>query len=79
MNSEPKLITQGLITAVAFAGLAAFAFAFASAVCGEESFDAFLENYCILCHGPDKEKGQLRIHQLSRNSTAWALNSDEYR
>lgn len=77
MNSEPKLITQGLITAVAFAGLAAFAFA--SAVCGEESFDAFLENYCIRCHGPDKEKGQLRIDQLARNSTSWALNSDEYR
>jgi hypothetical protein len=40
---------------------------FGSAVCGAESFDAFLENYCIRCHGPEKEKGQLRIDQLSRN------------
>jgi mono/diheme cytochrome c family protein len=32
-----------------------------------EPFDAFLEKHCISCHGPDKEKGDLRIDQLSRD------------
>ena len=31
-----------------------------------DPFESFLENYCINCHGPDKEKGDLRIDQLSR-------------
>jgi hypothetical protein len=30
-------------------------------------FDAFLENHCIRCHGPEKSKGDLRIDQLSRD------------
>ena len=41
--------------------------AFASGVRAAESFDAFLEKHCIACHGPDKEKGDLRIDQLSRD------------
>lgn len=32
-----------------------------------ESFDAFLEKHCIRCHGPEKEKGDLRIDKLSRD------------
>lgn len=32
-----------------------------------ESFDAFLEKHCIRCHGPEKEKGNLRIDRLSRD------------
>ena len=32
-----------------------------------EPFDAFLEKHCISCHGPKKEKGDLRIDQLSRD------------
>ncbi|TLD70442.1 DUF1592 domain-containing protein [Phragmitibacter flavus] len=32
-----------------------------------EPLDAFLEKHCISCHGPDKEKGDLRIDQLSRD------------
>jgi mono/diheme cytochrome c family protein len=32
-----------------------------------EPFDAFLEQHCIKCHGPEKEKGDLRIDQLSRD------------
>ena len=32
-----------------------------------EPYDAFLETYCIRCHGPEKEKGDLRIDQLSRD------------
>lgn len=37
------------------------------AVCAAEPFDAFLEKHCISCHGPEKEKGDLRIDQLSRD------------
>ncbi len=32
-----------------------------------EPFDAFLETHCIRCHGPEKEKGDLRIDRLSRD------------
>jgi hypothetical protein len=39
----------------------------AGAVRAAEPFDAFLEQYCIGCHGPKKEKGDLRIDQLSRD------------
>jgi hypothetical protein len=39
----------------------------ASAVHAAEPFDAFLETHCIRCHGPEKEKGDLRIDQLSRD------------
>ncbi len=31
------------------------------------SFESFLEENCIRCHGPEKEKGDLRIDQLSRD------------
>ena len=32
-----------------------------------EPYDAFLETHCLRCHGPEKEKGDLRIDQLSRD------------
>ncbi|MBK8092998.1 MAG: DUF1592 domain-containing protein [Verrucomicrobiaceae bacterium] len=32
-----------------------------------EPYEAFLETHCIRCHGPEKEKGDLRIDQLSRD------------
>jgi mono/diheme cytochrome c family protein len=32
-----------------------------------EPFEAFLETHCVRCHGPEKEKGDLRIDQLSRD------------
>ena len=32
-----------------------------------EPVDAFLEKHCIRCHGPEKEKGDLRIDKLSRD------------
>ena len=32
-----------------------------------EPFEAFLETHCVSCHGPDKEKGDLRVDELSRN------------
>jgi mono/diheme cytochrome c family protein len=31
-----------------------------------EPFEAFLTTHCIRCHGPEKEKGELRIDRLSR-------------
>ena len=33
----------------------------------KEPFEAFLDSHCIRCHGPEKEKGDLRIDQLSRD------------
>ena len=39
----------------------------AGSIHAAEPFDAFLETYCISCHGPKKEKGDLRIDQLSRD------------
>src|SRR6187431_2882847 len=38
-----------------------------SAVRAAAPIDAFLEKHCIRCHGPEKEKGDLRIDQLSRD------------
>jgi len=32
-----------------------------------EPFEAFLKTHCLSCHGPEKEKGDLRIDQLSRD------------
>jgi len=32
-----------------------------------ESFEPFLEKHCVRCHGPEKEKGDLRIDGLSRD------------
>ena len=40
------------------------------AVEGAEPFEAFLEKHCIRCHGPEKEKGDLRIDALSRDFKA---------
>lgn len=34
---------------------------------GSERFEAFLNKHCVQCHGPEKEKGNLRIDQLSRD------------
>ena len=32
-----------------------------------ESFEPFLEEHCVRCHGPEEEKGDLRIDGLSRD------------
>jgi mono/diheme cytochrome c family protein len=50
------------ISVLFFAGVAC-----AGSVRGADPFEAFLEKHCISCHGPDKEKGNLRIDQLSRD------------
>lgn len=39
----------------------------ASTATAAEPFEAFLKTHCIRCHGPEKEKGDLRIDQLSRD------------
>jgi len=54
-------------TSFAAALLLAASLALAGAVRGAEPFDAFLETHCIRCHGPEKEKGDLRIDRLSRD------------
>lgn len=40
---------------------------FTSGVRAVEPFEAFLETHCVRCHGPEKEKGDLRIDRLSRD------------
>lgn len=55
---------------------------------GDDSVEVFLETHCLSCHGPEKEKGDLRIDDLSRefqlglDSHIWAeviekINSGE--
>ncbi|MDB4504256.1 DUF1587 domain-containing protein [Akkermansiaceae bacterium] len=41
--------------------------ALATIVSAKEPFEVFIERHCVSCHGPDKEKGDLRLDQLSRN------------
>ncbi len=53
---------QTFFTAAPFASLV-----LAGAVHAAEPIDAFLETHCLRCHGPEKEKGDLRIDQLSRD------------
>ena len=39
----------------------------AGSVGGVEPFEAFLEKHCVRCHGPQKEEGNIRLDQLSRD------------
>ena len=50
-----------------WSSLAAIATLIASATHAAEPYDVFLETHCLRCHGPEKEKGDLRIDQLSRD------------
>ncbi len=50
-----------------FSRYISLSFGLAGAVHAAETYDTFLETHCIRCHGPDKEKGDLRIDQLSRD------------
>lgn len=43
---------------------------FAGTVRGAETFEAFLEKHCVRCHGPQKEEGDIRFDQLSRDFKA---------
>ena len=63
MHSQSRGLTAKLIELLILFALLSQA-AFASA---KEPFEAFLQTHCAACHGPDKQKGDLRIDQLSRN------------
>lgn len=49
--------------------LLCFFLAAANSLSAAEPFEGFLKTHCIRCHGPKKEKGDLRIDQLSRDFT----------
>ncbi|NBR86093.1 MAG: DUF1592 domain-containing protein [Proteobacteria bacterium] len=51
-------------------------FALVGAVRGAEPFEAFLEKHCLRCHGPEKQKGEVRIDRLSRD---FKLGTDSHR
>jgi len=57
------------MTSPPFAALVVFVtgLGLAGDVGAAEPFEAFLQKYCIACHGPEKEKGDLRIDQLTRD------------
>ena len=62
------------ITQSSFALLASLcAVNFAS---GAESFEAFVNQYCIACHGPEHQESERRIDQLSRD---FATGGDAHR
>ncbi|MEQ1747775.1 MAG: DUF1592 domain-containing protein [Prosthecobacter sp.] len=50
-----------------FTAILAISLGLIGALRAAEPYDAFLETHCIRCHGPEKEKGDLRIDQLSRD------------
>ncbi len=43
---------------------------------GADSFEGFLTKHCVRCHGPQKEEGDVRLDQLSRD---FRLGSDSHR
>ena len=62
------MLTRSILLAVASVGLC-------NIVCGTEPFEAFLEKHCNRCHGPQKEEGDIRFDQLSRE---FKLNVDTH-
>jgi len=67
----PRLqhFTRSFLLLVASIGLAGAAHA-------GEPYEAFVSKYCIACHGPDQQEGELRIDTLSRD---FALGGDAHR
>ncbi|MEZ6125540.1 MAG: DUF1592 domain-containing protein [Planctomycetaceae bacterium] len=59
------VVSCWLLLAVAVSDLSPFAAA-------AEPFEVFLEKHCVRCHGPQKEEGDIRIDQLSRDFRAGA-------
>ncbi len=47
--------------------LASASFLLVSPATAAEPFEAFITKHCVSCHGPDKQEGDLRIDQLSRD------------
>jgi mono/diheme cytochrome c family protein len=48
----------------------------AGAVRAAEPFEAFLNQHCVRCHGPEKQKGNVRFDQLTRD---FKLGADSHR
>jgi hypothetical protein len=67
--SHLQHITRPFLILVASIALAGAAYA-------AEPYEAFVSKYCIACHGPDQQEGELRIDQLSRD---FALGGDTHR
>ena len=65
LRTKIKKLT--LLTALLAPLLLTASLGLAGAVRAAEPFEAFLEKHCVRCHGPEKEKGDLRIDQLSRD------------
>ncbi|MEN9573023.1 MAG: hypothetical protein RL514_878 [Verrucomicrobiota bacterium] len=55
-----RVFTRSCLLLTASLGLA-------GAIHGAEPFEAFLKAHCLRCHGPEKEKGDLRIDRLARD------------
>ena len=53
-------LSRALLFFVASLGLSA-------AVHAAQPYEAFLEKHCVRCHGPEKEKGDVRFDRLSRD------------
>ena len=51
----------------AFTAALTVGLAFTGAVGAAEPFEPFLNKHCLRCHGPEKQKGDLRIDQFSRD------------
>lgn len=47
--------------------VASFGLTSAVSAAEPQPFEVFLKTHCVRCHGPEKEKGDLRIDQLSRD------------
>ncbi|MEO8272237.1 MAG: DUF1587 domain-containing protein, partial [Aureliella sp.] len=60
MNPLTTVLATCLFTSLASGSIA----------CGDESFETFVTNYCIKCHGPDHQESELRIDKLSRDFQA---------
>jgi len=67
--SHLQHFTRPFLLLVASIGLA-------SAAHAADPYEAFVSKYCIACHGPDKQEGELRIDQLSQD---FAVGGDTHR
>lgn len=57
VSASLRLASSAVVVCLGWAGVAG----------GAEPFEAFLAKHCSRCHGPQKEAGDLRIDQLSRD------------
>ena len=67
--SHSRHFTRPFLLLVASIALAGAAYA-------AEPYEAFVSKYCITCHGPDQQEGELRIDLLSRD---FALGGEAHR